>query len=72
MYYEFLDHSKVCFVTLTYNNDHVPQIVDTETGEVHLTLCKDHIQKWLKRARRRSEYHNLGLRFRYFACGEYG
>lgn len=51
-------HTDSCFVTLTYNNDHLPP------GG---TLVKADLQKFMKRLRK--EFGN-GVRF--FACGEYG
>lgn len=48
-----------CFITLTYNNDHLP-----ENG----TLVKKDLQDFLKRLRRKLEPR----RVRFFACGEYG
>lgn len=50
-------HSKACFTTLTYDNDHLP-----EAGG----LVKKDLQLFFKRLRRRD------MSFRYFACGEYG
>lgn len=50
-------HERSCFVTLTYNDDNLPD---------YGALRKDHLQKWLRSLRKR------GLKFRYFACGEYG
>lgn len=48
-----------CFITLTYNNEHLP-----ENG----TLVKKDLQDFLKRLRRKLEPR----RIRFFACGEYG
>lgn len=50
-------HEKNCFITLTYDNDHIPH------GG---TLNKEELQKFFKRLRKR------GFQFRYYACGEYG
>lgn len=72
LYYESTQHTKITFVTLTYNNKNVPYIVDPKTGEVHLSLCKKHFQDWIKRARRAWEYRGKKLAFKYFMCGEYG
>ena len=47
------------FVTLTYDDDHMPE---------HGTISKMELQKFVKRLRK-----NLnGRRIKYFACGEYG
>lgn len=48
---------KNCFITLTYDNDHLPS-----DNSLHL----DHLQKFFKRLRKK-----FG-KCRYFACGEYG
>lgn len=50
-------HDAACWVTLTYDEAHVPP-----------TLHKGHLQKWLKRVRA----HYDDRRVRFFACGEYG
>lgn len=58
------------FVTLTYDDDHVPvnELVDPITGEYSevMTLCKEDLQKLNKKIRN----HFGSMRF--FACGEYG
>jgi len=56
-------HQKACFITLTYDDDHLPY---TSTGEP--TLSKRDFQLFLKRFRK---FIN-GDRIKYFACGEYG
>lgn len=53
---ELADHRSASFLTLTYDEEHVP-----------VTLEKRHLQLLFKRLRRIS-----GRRFRYFASGEYG
>lgn len=50
-------HDKNCFITLTYNDDHLP---------INGSLLPRDLTLFFKRARK-----NLG-QFRYFACGEYG
>lgn len=50
-------HRRNCFITLTYNDEHLPR-----PG----SLVPGHLRDFFKRAR-----HVLGP-FRYFACGEYG
>lgn len=58
-----------CFLTLTYDDDHIP-----EDG----ALRPDHLQKFLRKLRKRARDptsaidrdRNYGLRF--FGCGEYG
>lgn len=65
---QYYDHSY--FVTLTYDNVHVPrsQYIDDRTGELcdALTLRKSDFQKFMKRLRKK--YGQV----RYYACGEYG
>lgn len=56
-YHEFTEHLESCFLTLTYDNDNLP-----EDGKID----KSHLQLFFKRLRR------SGLEFRYFAVGEYG
>lgn len=72
MYEETKVHSKLCFVTLTYAPEHVPQLVDTSSGEVSLSLNKKHLQNWFKRIRRNFQIKKIKADFKYFACGEYG
>lgn len=55
------------FVTLTYDDDHIPY---SDTG--HNTLVKKDLQDFMKRLRRRMEYYNDNTKFKYIACGEYG
>ncbi len=52
-------HQANCFVTLTYNKEHVPW-----DG----SLVKEHFQKFMKRLRK----HNEDKKIRYYHCGEYG
>lgn len=67
---EYETTGKAVFVTLTYNNDHVPCVTD-EYGElIGYTLKKDHFQKFMKRLRSRKEFEDREIRF--FASGEYG
>lgn len=56
-YHESTLHAQNSFLTLTYDDAHLPA-----DGK----LCKEHVQKYFKRAR----FH--GLKQRYFYCGEYG
>lgn len=63
-------HEYNYFVTLTYDDMHVPHssYIDERTGEIceSLTLVKSDLQKFFKRLRK----HKGELR--YYACGEYG
>ncbi len=70
-------HESSYFLTLTYDNDHIPKnpLYDEETGEVYAenaTLVKKHLQDFMKRLR--SAYARKGYdnKLRFFACGEYG
>ena len=64
-------HSQNWFVTLTYDDLHVPRSYygDPNSGEAlpSLTLRKRDIQLFFKRLRKQT-----GQNFRYYACGEYG
>lgn len=53
-----------CYLTLTYDDEHVPW--SKETGEQ--TLRKSDLQDFMKRLR----YYLHPLKVRFFACGEYG
>ena len=57
-YHESKLHEKNCFVTLTYEEEKLP-----EGG----TLVKDHVSGFMKNLRKRK-----GQGVRFFACGEYG
>lgn len=54
---ESLSYEKNCFLTLTFDELHVPE-----------TVSKKDVQLFLKRLRK----SNPGIEIRYFACGEYG
>lgn len=55
--HELQIHRYNCFVTLTYSDEHLPEL-----GSLH----KPHLQGFFKRLR-----HHMGP-FRHYACGEYG
>lgn len=65
-------HRSSYFVTLTYNDAHVPESYysDPDTGEAHLsyTLRKRDFQLFMKRLRKRFSDQKI----RFFAAGEYG
>lgn len=71
---ESLYHEHSYFVTLTYDNDHLPsgKFLDYDHGIVDSTLCRSDVQKWLKRFRKaeKKEYGVDGIKV--FYCGEYG
>lgn len=57
------------FITLTYDNDHLPFHV--ENGKIYHVLNKDFMKIWLKRIVQycRKYYH---CNIKYYLCGEYG
>ena len=59
---EAKSHTNSAFITLTYNDEHLPFTLDGLT-----TLCKRDLQNYFKRLRRKLKYE-----IRYFAVGEYG
>lgn len=63
-------HDKSYFITLTYDDEHVP-LVRSPFGEVCMSLRKADLQAFIKRLRRQQEYHK-GNKIRYYAVGEYG
>lgn len=62
--HEAKQYSQNCYLTLTYDDDHVPW--SNVTGEQ--TLYKKHMQDFMKRLRERLR----PLKIRFFGCGEYG
>lgn len=76
-------HDSNFFLTLTYDDEHVPtsQYWSDVDGEVctSLTLCKRDFQLFMKRLRRRVEVHHPvsgevldSSKLRFYAAGEYG
>ncbi len=51
-------HDDNCFITLTYNEQHLPE---------DASLDKTHFQKFMKKLRKKNQH-----KIRYFQCGEYG
>lgn len=67
-------HDENWFLTLTYDDDHLPdrhELVNCETGEIVpspiVSLDKDELSAFMKRLRK-----NTGQKIRFFGCGEYG
>lgn len=65
------------FVTLTYDDEHLPSFVNflnPETGEIEkrASLEKKALSTFLKNVRRYFEYHYSHCAIRFFGCGEYG
>lgn len=56
-------HISNSFLTLTYNNEHLPS---------NFSISKRELQLFIKRLRIEIERNYNGRRVRYFACGEYG
>lgn len=67
--------SNCWFITLTYNNEHLPynSLTDDSSGlKINVpTLCPDDLTNFLKRLRERLRRQG-NTDFRYYACGEYG
>ena len=69
---ESMSYDNNYFFTLTYDDEHIPKKINTETYEVSYTLKKEDLQLFWKRLRVEWERkcNHKGIRF--FACGEYG
>lgn len=68
---ESLYHEHKCFLTLTYDPEHLPEKTyrSDDDGVLHLSwLVKKDLQDFFKRLRK--EFSDTKIR--YFACGEYG
>lgn len=71
-------HDNAWFLTLTYDDDHIPYRAtwDNLTGEVvteNYSLRKEDVQLFWKRLRRYIEYHKLSdKKIIYYQAGEYG
>lgn len=57
-------HEASCFLTLTYNDKHIP----FAKYDYCYTLYKRHLQLFMKRLRKKFP----SIKFRYYGCGEYG
>lgn len=74
---ELSQHQTACFLTLTFDNEHLP-----ENGSV----SKEFFASWIKKFREKIRYHTAikiprpgkkpelvgGITIRFFGCGEYG
>lgn len=58
---EAKQHEQTCWVTLTYDDEHLPP-----------TLRPEHLSGFLKRLRTTAERSSAAGRIRFFGCGEYG
>lgn len=68
---EAQEHTKMCFLTLTYSNINLPVVKTVDSNGViynHPTLRHSHFQEFMRRLR--LEFSDRKLRF--FCCGEYG
>lgn len=72
---EAQEHDHNYFITLTYDNEHLPpalECVAPETGEIEVSpvhsLVKRDFQLFMKRLRK----HYSDQKIRFFGCGEYG
>ncbi len=72
---ESMYHSRTMFLTLTYDDEHVPHssYIDNITGEFKdiLTLFPDDFTKFMKRLRINYK-RKYDKELRFYACGEYG
>lgn len=69
------DTPQCVFVTLTYSPLKVPLSVDITTGDCYYTVCKPHVQKWIKRLKTRLSRQGRDFKARplqYFLTSEYG
>jgi hypothetical protein len=62
--HESMLHSENCFITLTYDDIHLPRLPLA-------TLVPEHLCKFFKKLRMRI-WRQYGLRVRHYSCGEYG
>ncbi len=62
-------YAESSFITLTYNDESIPKIVDDQ-GNISFTLSKKHIDNFIDRLRER--YRHIDGMFRFFAAAEYG
>lgn len=67
---ELQDHQESCFLTLTYDDEHITWVNDAsgDSDDIIYTLNKRDFQLFMKRLRKRIEPKKV----RFFACGEYG
>lgn len=79
MLLESKEHKENWFLTLTYDNEHLPPanetVIDYTTGEIGDSpihpLVKRDLQLFLKRLRKQQAF-DFDNKIRFYACGEYG
>lgn len=60
------------FFTLTYNEESVPYVTN-DNGDKFNTVCRDDVQKFMKRLRKHLYLcHGDSYRIKFFLCSEYG
>lgn len=65
-------HDSSCFITLTYDDEHV-KLATNDDGDLTMTLIKKDMQTFLKDLRAYLDYHTRkSVKIRFFGCGEYG
>lgn len=67
MVHECQMHEESSFLTLTYDDAHIP-LVENSSGEKVGTLCKKDAQAFIKALRKKID----PVKVRFFLCGEYG
>ena len=71
---EMQQHKENCFITLTYDEDNLPQKwfcrLDDHKEYIMPTLQKRDLQLFVKRLRKQLDKEDIKIRF--FGCGEYG
>lgn len=74
MMLELQVNPKAIFLTLTYNDDHIPEKYDDAGVPYAYELCKRDLQLFFKRLRRKFDGHDGRdlIKIRYYAAGEYG
>lgn len=66
-------HVNAWFITLTYDDKHVPYGTSKKGDVINLTLNYKDIQDFIKRLRRHIDYHNKSIgKLMYYYAGEYG
>lgn len=59
-------YNEICFLTLTVSNEHMDDVFPDGS------LNHSYFQKFMKRLRRRLEYHGYTKKIKYLCAGEYG